>query len=182
MREIVECLLEKNGAIAEYRGDKGSIYVSGSANKVDPFGEAEGITAKVKINITWIYNESNIPSSIQPFSAIRGNISELTIYDAVLESLLGKNDAEKTRNCLNGHTLDGYRSLQMCDIYVKKLEEYAKKQSFEAIIKGVQFIIVIPSVTSYVENKTSYIKNYILKNVHFVAKDIERIDLPSALR
>jgi hypothetical protein len=164
----------------EYHSNAGEIYVEGGGD--DAIGKAEGITVKVEINVKWLYNGSSIPSGYKAFARIEGNISKLTIYDAVLKSRLGQEKAEKIHECLHGHTVDGWRDLPTCEVHVEQLEDYVQKQSFGAIIKGVQFIIMIPCVSKYEENKSGHIKNYIIKNVNFVAKDIDRREAPSSLR
>lgn len=181
MMEIVERLLGEDGAIAEYSGKEASIFVEGRVKKEDPLGRVENITAKVKIHIKGTYNESTIPSGIQTFSVIEGKISELTIYYAVLKYILKERQMiEELWDCLRGGSIEGYRKLPICDIHVEKLEDTAKKESFEAVIKGVQFIIVIPSIIDTSKQKGE--RNYTLNNVVFVAKDIERRETPSALK
>jgi len=148
----------------------------------DPLGKAEGIIAKVEINVKWLYNGGAIPTGYKAFARIAGNISKLTIYDAVLKSRLGEEKAEKIHECLRGHTVDGWMGLPTCEVRVEQLEDYEQTQSFKAIIKGVQFIIVMPSVSKYEENKSGYIKNYIIQSANFVAKDVDRREIPPVLR
>lgn len=164
----------------EYHSDESEIYPEGVE---DPLGKAEGISVKVEINVKWVYNGSSIPTGHKAFARIGGNISKLTIYDAVLKSRLGEEKAEKIHDCLHGRTVEGWRDLPTCEVHVKQLENYEQKQSFRAIIKGVQFIIVIPFVSKYEEkSKSGYIENYIIENVNFVAKDIDRREVPPVLR
>ena len=165
----------------KYYSDEGEIYPEGVEDQ-DPLGKAEDIAVKVEINVKWSYNESYIPSGYKAFARIAGNISKFTIYDAVLKSRLGEETAGKIHECLRGHTLDGWMNLPTCEVHVEQLKDYEQTQRFRAIIKGVQFIIVIPSVSKYEENKSGYIKNYIIKNVDFVAKDVDRREVPSILR
>lgn len=176
MTEILEPLLDNEGIIAEYSGDGGFIYAPGAD---EPIGKAEDITAKVKIHIKRIYNGSSVPSDIQTFSMIEGNISKLTIYDSVIDSRLGNEGARKIRDCLRGSTIDGHRSIVISDINIAQLRECATDQSFKAKIKGVQVIILLPFVERFAESEEE--QYLILKNVAFVAKDIERQDPPSAL-
>lgn len=163
----------------EYHSDEGEIYPEGVE---DPLGKAESITAKLEINVKWLCNGSSISAGYKAFARITGNISKLTIYDAVLKSRLGEEKAEEIHECLRGHTVDGWRNLPTCEVHVEQLEDYKQKQSFRAIIKGVQFIIVIPFVSKYEENKSGYIKNYIVENVDFVARDMDRREVPTVLR
>lgn len=163
----------------EYYGDEGEVYPEGGE---DPLGKAEDITAKLEINVKWSYNESCIPSGYKAFARIAGNISKLTIYEAVLKSRLGEEKAGKIHECLRGHTVDGWEALPICKVCVEQLKDYEQKQSFKAIIKGVQFVIVIPLVSKYEEKSQSgYIKNCIMENVNFIAKDIDRREVPRFL-
>ena len=174
MTEILEPLLDNEGILAEYSGDGGYVYASGVD---EPIGKAEDITVTVKMKR--IYGDSSVPTDIQTFSMIEGKIFKLSIADSVIDQRLGKDGARKIRDCLSGSTIDGYRSIEICDIEVTHLREFATGQSFKAKIKGVQFIILLPSVERFDESENE--KYLILKNVAFVAKDIERKEPPSAL-
>lgn len=176
MTEILEPLLDNEGIMAEYSGDGGYIYATGAD---EPIGKAEGITAKVKIHIKRIYNGSSVPSDIQTFSMIEGNISKLSIADSVIDSRLGNEGARKIRDCLRGSTIEGHMSIEIRDMNIKQLRDCATGQSFGAKIEGVRVIILLPSIERFVERENE--KYLILKNVAFVAKDIKRTDTPEAL-
>ena len=172
MSEIVEHLLDKDVTIAEYSSGKGTLHDSTIKKDDGLFGAAEDISVKVAISIIWSYNESSHPSEIQTFSKITGNISKLTIYDSVLKSRLGKEKREKIYRCLHGISIDGYKNLPQCTIYMENLKDYTENQSFEAVIEGVVFIILLPSIKRIIKNKNEHFLT--LKNVFSTATDISR--------
>lgn len=179
MKEIVERLLEKDVTKAEYSGDKGTIHDSAIEKDDGLFGEAKGIYAKVEITIMWSYNESSLTSDIRTFSKITGNISKLTIYDSVLKSILGEEKKEKIYSCLRGISLDGYKNLPQCTIDVEHLKDHIEDESFGAVIKGVESIILVPSIKRITKKEN---EQYLtLKNVFFIAKDINRKKAPPDL-
>jgi len=154
----------------EYEGGEGEIIVE---NEV--IGRVEGITVNVNLNIEPQYEEGSIPSDFKGLIDITGKISKVTIYMATSERLLGIERAIDIEQCLHGRKIEDWTSMLECDISTKSLKDSESKNGFEATIKGVRLVMLLPSVS--IEEKSSkceYAKNYIVKDVNFIAKDIER--------